>query len=156
MLIRAIGTRGKGLETTTKQLKRASEEGVQRFFDEYVSQLEGRIREGGQFGCHKHPKGIDVQGKRTFNSEYIMDEEVRLLRDIGLIRELSVRWFQKSLNTTSPALGLPLIVLSPTISKSGLLAVRWTTSRLRMRLEDAIWATANSKEVGLIASQLNS
>ena len=73
------------VKTVTKQLKRARAEGVQRFFQEHVSQLEGRIREGDQFGFYEHLKGMDVEGKRTFNSQYIRDEEGRLLRDIGII-----------------------------------------------------------------------
>ena len=55
----------KVLKTATKYLKRARGEGVQRFFEEYVSQLEGRIREGDQFGFYKHLKGMNVEGKRT-------------------------------------------------------------------------------------------
>ena len=47
---------------------------------------------------------MDVAGKRTFNSQYIRDEEGRLLRDIGLSRDRWVRWFYKLLNTKSPAL----------------------------------------------------
>ena len=93
----------KALKTSTKQLKLARAEGVQRFFEEYVSQIEGRIREGDQFGFYKHLKGMDVEEKRTFNSQYIRDEEGRLLRDIGLIRERWVRWFYKLLNTTQVA-----------------------------------------------------
>ena len=65
----------KALKAATKQLKCARAD-VQRFFGEYVSQLEGRIREGDQFGFYKHLKGMDVGGKRTFNSQYIRDEEV--------------------------------------------------------------------------------
>ena len=53
------------LKAATKQLKRARADGVQRFFEEYVSQLEGRIREGDQFGFYKHLKGMNVEGKRT-------------------------------------------------------------------------------------------
>ena len=87
----------KALKYATKQLKRAKAEGVQRFFEEYVSQLEGRIREGDQFGFYKHLKEMDVEGKRTFDSQYIRDEEGRLLRDIGLIRERWARWFYKLL-----------------------------------------------------------
>ena len=59
------------------------------------------------------------KGRKTFNSQYIMDEEGRLLRDIGLIRERWVRWFHKLLNTNH----LPLIQLSPTSSRSGPRAV---------------------------------
>ena len=93
----------KALKAATKQLKCARAD-VQRFFGEYVSQLEGRIREGDQFGFYKHLKGMDVKGKMTYNSQYIRDEEGRLLRDIGLIRERWVRWFHKLLNTKSPTL----------------------------------------------------
>ena len=81
----------KALKTAMKQVKRAWAEYVRRFFEEYVSQLEGRIGEGDQFGFSKHLKGIDVEGKRTFNSHYIRDEEGRLLWDMGLIRERWVR-----------------------------------------------------------------
>ena len=77
------------MKTATKQLKRTRAKGVQRFFEEFVSQLEGRIGEGDQFGFYKHLKEMDVEGKRTFNSQYIRDEEGRLWRNIGLIRE---RW----------------------------------------------------------------
>ena len=53
-------------KTTTKQLKRARVEVVRRFFEEYASQLEGRIREGDQFRFYKHLKGMDAG---TFNSQ---------------------------------------------------------------------------------------
>ena len=68
------------LKATIKQLKHTRAEAVQRFFEDYVSQLEGRIREGDHFGFYKHLKKMDVEGKRTFNSQYIKDEEGRLLR----------------------------------------------------------------------------
>ena len=111
----------KALKTATKQLKRARADGVQRFFEEYVSQLEGRIREGDQFGLYKHLKGMDVEGKMVFNSQYIRDEEDGFLRDIGLIRERWVRWFNKLLNTKSPT-------LDPTITDE--LKVRHPCSQL--------------------------
>ena len=94
----------RALKATTKRLKRTRAEAVQRFFEYYVSQLQGRIREGDQYGFYKYPKGMDVEGKRTFNSQYIKDEEGRLLRDNALIRERWVRWFHKLLNTKSPTL----------------------------------------------------
>ena len=89
------------LKATFKQLNRTRAEAVQRFFEDYGSQLEGRIREGDQFGFYKHLKGMDVEGKRTFSSQYIKDEEGRLLRDNALIRERWLRWFHKLLNTKS-------------------------------------------------------
>ena len=56
------------MKTATEQLKRAISEGVQRFYEKYVSQVEGRIRKGDQFGFYKHLDGMDVEGKRTYNS----------------------------------------------------------------------------------------
>ena len=44
------------------------------------------------------------KGRKTFSSQYIMDEEGRLLRDIGLIRQRWVRWFHQLLNTKSATL----------------------------------------------------
>ena len=45
-----------------------------------------------------------MEGKRTFHSQYIRDEEGRLLRDIGLIPDRWIRWFHKLLNTKLPTL----------------------------------------------------
>ena len=81
----------RALKATTKQLNRTRAEAVQRFFEDYVSQLEGRIREGDKFGFYKHLKGMDVEGERTFSSQYTKDEEGRLLRDNALIPERWVR-----------------------------------------------------------------
>ena len=94
----------RALKTTTRQLKRTRAEAAQRFFEYYVSQVGGRIREGDQFGFYKHLKGMDVEGERTFNSQYIKDEDGRLLRDNALIRERWVRYFHKLLNPKLPTL----------------------------------------------------
>ena len=77
----------KALKVATKQLKRARTDGVQKFFKVYISQLKRRIQEGDQFGFYERLAGMNVEGKRTSNSQYIRDEEGNLLRDIGLIRE---------------------------------------------------------------------
>ena len=134
----------RALKATTKNLGRTRAEAVQRFFEDYVSQLEGHILEGDQFGFYKRLKGIDVEGKRTFNSQYIKDEEGRLLRDNALIRERWMRWFHKFLNTKSPTLD-PGIV--------GELK-HWPPCRplddvlSRYEVEEAIRALANRKPVG--------
>ena len=71
----------RALKATTKQLKRTRAEAVQRFFEDYVRQLEGCIREGDQFGFYKHVNGMDVKERKTINSQYIEDEEGRFLRN---------------------------------------------------------------------------
>ena len=45
-----------------------------------------------------------MEGKRTFSSQYIKDEEGRLLRDKALICKRWVRGFHKLLHTKSPTL----------------------------------------------------
>ena len=79
----AVNDRGlrRALKEPTKQLKLTREKAVQRFFEDYVSQLDRRIREADQLDFSKHLKRLDVEGKRTLNSQCIKDEEGRLLRD---------------------------------------------------------------------------
>lgn len=48
---------------------------VQGLFEEYVQNLEAYIRKGDQAGFYKHLTGIPVEGKRTYSSQYIQDEE---------------------------------------------------------------------------------
>ena len=50
----------RALKATTKWQKRTRAEAVQRFFEDYISQLERRIREGDQFCFYKHLQGKDV------------------------------------------------------------------------------------------------
>ena len=132
------------MKATTKQLKPTRAEAVQKFFEYYVSQLEGRIRKGDPFRFYKHLKGMDVEEKRTSNSQYIKDEERRLLRDNALIRERWVRWFHKLLNTKSQT-------LDPSIVDE---LKQWPPCRplddvpSRYEAEEAIRALANRKAVG--------
>ena len=86
-------------------------------------------------------KGMDVEGKRTFHSQYIKDEEGRLLLDNALIRERWVGWFHKLVNTKSPLLDLTIV---------GELKA-WLGSLddfpSRYEVEDAIRVMANRKAV---------
>ena len=132
------------LKATTKQLKCTRTEAVQRFFEDYVSQLDGRIREGDKFGLYKHLKGVDVEGKRTFHSQCIKDEEGRLLRDNAPIRERWVRWFHRMLNIKSPTLDTSIVDELK----------QWPPCRPlddvtpRYEVEEAINVLANRKAVG--------
>ena len=56
------------------------------FSEEYARRLES-IREGDQIGFYEHLKRMELEGERMFNSQYIRDEEGRLLRNVSLIRE---------------------------------------------------------------------
>ena len=87
---------------------------------------------------------MDVEGKRTFSSQCIKDEEGRLMRDSALIRERWVRRFHKLLNTKSPT-------LDPSIVDE---LKQWPPCRpqddvpSRYEVEEAIRALANRKAVG--------
>ena len=87
---------------------------------------------------------MDVEGKRTFNSQYIKDEEGRLLRDNALIRERWVRWFHKLINNKSPT-------LHPSIVDE---LKQWPPCRplddvtSSYEVEEAIRALANREAVG--------
>ena len=134
----------RALKATTKQLKHKRAEAVQRFFEGYVSQLEGCIREGDQFGFYKHLKGMDVEGKRTFNSQYIKYQEGRFLRDNTLIRERWVNWFHKLLNTKSPILDSSIVdelTQCPPCRPLDDVPSRY-------EVEEAIRALANRKAIG--------
>ena len=52
---------------------------------------------------------MDLEGKRTFDSQYIKDEEGRLLQGNALIREHWVRWFNNLLSTESPTVDQTIV-----------------------------------------------
>ena len=143
-LLQMIVVYGEPRRRSAKQPKRTRAEAVQRFFEDYVSQLEGRIREGDQFDCYKHLKGVNMEGKRTFNSRYIKDEEGRLLRDNALIRERWMRWFRKLLNTKSPTLDPGIVDELKQWPPCGPL----NDIPSRHEVEEGIRALANRKAVG--------
>ena len=87
---------------------------------------------------------MDVEGKRPFFSQYIKDEEGRLLQKNALIRERWVRWFHKLLKPKAPS-------LDPSIMDE---LKKWPPCRplddvpSRYEVEEAIRALANRKAVG--------
>ena len=87
---------------------------------------------------------MDVEGKKTFHSQYIKDEEGRLVLNKTLIRERWVRWFRKLLSTTPTTLDLSIV---------GELE-NWPQCRPlddvpgRYGVEEAIRALANRTSVG--------
>ena len=87
---------------------------------------------------------MDVEGKRTLNSQYTKDEEARLLQDNALIRHRWMEWFPKLLNTMSPTLDLNIVDKLK----------QWPRRRSpdgvpsRYELEEAIRALGRCKAVG--------
>ena len=83
---RIQATATSGGKQPRKSRERVRFDGVQRLFEEFVGQLEVRIKEGDQAGFYKHLKGTDLEGRRSCSVQNIKEEEGRLLRDMGLIR----------------------------------------------------------------------
>ena len=97
------------MKTAGKCRKHVRFEAVQRFLEEFVSQLEIRIKDGDQTGFYKHLKGMCLEGRKSCSVQYIKDGEGILLRCTGLIRERWVQWFSAVLYTKSPALDLNIV-----------------------------------------------
>ena len=87
---------------------------------------------------------MNVKEKRTFSSQYIKDEEGRLLRDNALIRERWLRRFHNLLNAKWPTLD-PIIVDE---LKQGPPCRPLDDVPSRYKVEEAIRALANRKAVG--------
>ena len=68
-------------------LKRVRGAAVIRFFERYVRELEKQLRRRDQRGFFQHLKFMKVEKTRKVYSQYIRDEERRLLRDKELISQ---------------------------------------------------------------------
>ncbi|CAB1121152.1 unnamed protein product [Ectocarpus sp. CCAP 1310/34] len=94
------------LKAARKKRSIARWRALETFFEGYVRQLEKKSREGDQAGFYRHLKMIDVEGKRSFTSQNIKDEDGKVLGDPTIIRQRWARWFPKLLNTKSPTIDL--------------------------------------------------
>ncbi|CAB1099912.1 unnamed protein product [Ectocarpus sp. CCAP 1310/34] len=94
------------LKAARKKRSIARWRALETFFEGYVRQLEKKRREGDQAGFYRHLMMIDVEGKRSFISQNIKDEDGNVLRDPTFIRQQWARWFHKLLNTKSPTIDL--------------------------------------------------
>ncbi|CAB1101716.1 unnamed protein product [Ectocarpus sp. CCAP 1310/34] len=107
-------SRNSALEATLKAMLKAARKkrsiarwrALETFFEGCLRQLEKKSREGDQAGFYRHRKMIDVEGKRSFTSQNIKDEDGKVLRDPTFIRQRWARWFHKLLNTKSPTIDL--------------------------------------------------
>ena len=82
-------------------LKRVRSAAVVRFFERHVVELEKQLRMGDQHGFFQNIKSVQLEETKKVESQYIRDEEGRLLRDKGRIRERWVRFFRSLLNSKS-------------------------------------------------------
>ena len=117
---------------------------VVRFFERHVVDLEKQSRVGDQHGFFQNIKSVKLEETKEVESRCVRDEEGRLLRDKGRIRERWVRFFCSLLNAKSGMLdpdipkGLPQ---HPVASALGI-------EPAEEEIATAMKAMANAKTVG--------
>ena len=101
------GTRDAHLRRAVRKaynwLKRARSAAVARFFERHVVELEKQLRMGDQHGFQSI-KSVQLEEPKKVESQCVRDEEGRLLRDKGRIREKWVRFFRSLLRAKSDML----------------------------------------------------
>ena len=89
-------------------LKRVRSAAVVRSFERHVVGLEKQLRMGDQHGFFQNIKLVQLEETKKVESQCVRDEEGRLLRDKGRIRERWVRFFRSLLNSISNILDLDI------------------------------------------------
>ena len=74
------------------------------FFERHVVELEKQLRMGDQNGFFHNIKPVQLEETKKVESQCVRDEEGRLLRDKGCIREGWVIFFRSLLNSKSDML----------------------------------------------------
>ena len=85
-------------------LKKVRSAVVVRFFERHVVELEKQLREGDQHGCFQNIKSVQLEETKNVESQSVRNEEGRLLRNKGRIRERWMRFFRSLLNVKSDML----------------------------------------------------
>ena len=116
-------------------LERVRKAAVVRFFERHVVELEKQLRMGDQHGFFQNIKSVQLEETKEVESQCVRDEEGRLLRDKGRIRERWVRFFRSLLNSKSD-------ILDADITKRK----RFTTAE--EEIATATKAMANAKAAG--------
>ena len=78
-------------------LKRVRSVAVVRCFERHVVELENQLRTGDQHGYFQNIKLVQLEETKKVESQSVRDEEGRLLRNKGRIRERWVRIFRSLL-----------------------------------------------------------
>ena len=84
--------------------KRVRSAAVVRLFDRHVVELEKQLHMGDQHGFFQNIKSVQLEETKKVESQCVRDEEGRLLRDKGRIRERWMRFFRSLRNSKSDML----------------------------------------------------
>ena len=69
-------------------LKRVQSTAVVRLFERHVVELEKQMGVGDQHGLFQDTKSVQLNDRKQIESQCVRDEEGRLLRDRGYIRDM--------------------------------------------------------------------
>ena len=117
---------------------------VVRFFERHVVELEKQLRVGDQPGFFQNIKSVQLEETKKVESQCIRDEEGRLLRDKGRIRERWVRFFRSLPNAKSGMFDLDIPKRLPQHLVASTLWIEPTEEEIATAMK----ATANAKAVG--------
>ena len=125
-------------------LKRVRSAAVVRFFERHVVELEKQLRMGDQHGFFQNIKSVQLEETKKVESQCIRDEEGRLLRDKGRIRERWVRFFRSLLNSKSDMIDADIPKRLPQHPVANALGIEPTEEEIATAMK----AMANAKAVG--------
>ena len=143
-----MGTRDAQLRRAIRKacnwLKRVRSAAVVRFFERHIDELEKQLRMGDQHGFSQNIKSVQLEETKKVESQCIRDEEGRLLRDKGRIRERWVRFFRSLLNSESDMFDADIPKRLPQHPVASVLGIEPTEEEIAT----AVKAMANAKAVG--------
>ena len=125
-------------------MKRVRSAAVVRFFERHVVELEKQLRLGDQHEFFQNIKSVQLEETKKVESLCVRDEEGRLLRDKGCIRERWVRFFRSLLNSKSDMLDPDIPKRLPQHPGASALGIEPTEEEI----PTAMKAMANAKAVG--------
>ena len=125
-------------------LKRVRSAAVVSLFERHVVELEKQLRTGDQHGFFQNIKSVQLEEAKKVESQCVRDEEGRLLRDKGRIRERWVRFFRSLLNSKSDMLDADIPKRLPQHPVASTLGIEPTEEEIA----PAMKAMTNAKAVG--------
>ena len=134
----------RALRKACNWLKRVRSAAVVRFFERHKVELEKQLRMGDQHEFFQNIKSVQLEETKKVESQCVRDEEGRLLRDKGRIRERWVRFFRSLLNSKSDMLDADIPKRLPKHPVASALGIEPTEEEIAT----AIKALANAKGVG--------
>ena len=125
-------------------LKRVRSAAVVRFFERHVVESEKQLRMGDQHGFFQNIKSVQLEETKKVESQCVRDEQGRLLRDKGRIRERWVRFFRSLLNSKSDMLDADISKRLQQHAVASALGIKPTEEEIATAMK----AMANAKAVG--------